>query len=317
MATILTLGDVTFQNYEIPEHIAVRTEHRAVVHRLVGGARVVDMLGADHAPIHWSGWFVGSTALDRALTLKSMHDDGLPLTLSWSEFLYKVVITEFEAEFQREYQIPYRISCTVVQDYLNDDGGGAVPGVDELINTDLSTATSLSSNFPSLAAPMATLNSAISSVSSFAQAAKSTINGVLQPLNAVRSQVQVLISSTENTLMSVTTLGGILPSNPLSRQVANISTQINAMQNQAALVQLNSVLGRMGSNLGQINSGVKTVQVGGGNLFDLASKFYGKVSGWTALQKANPQLGNDTNISGNQTITIPPYTGDSGGVLDA
>jgi hypothetical protein len=302
MATILTLGDVTFQNYEIPEHIAVRTEHRAVVHRLVGGARVVDMLGADHAPIHWSGWFVGSTALDRALTLKSMHDDGLPLTLSWSEFLYKVVITEFEAEFQREYQIPYRISCTVVQDYLNDDGGGAVPGVDELINTDLSTATSLSSNFPSLAAPMATLNSAISSVSSFAQAAKSTINGVLQPLN---------------TLMSVTTLGGILPSNPLSRQVANISTQINAMQNQAALVQLNSVLGRMGSNLGQINSGTKSVQVGGGNLFDLASKFYGKVSGWTALQKANPQLGSDTNISGNQTITIPPYTGDSGGVLDA
>jgi hypothetical protein len=296
---------VTFQNYEIPEHIAVRTEHRAVVHRLVGGARVVDMLGADHAPIHWSGWFVGSTALDRALTLKSMHDDGLPLTLSWSEFLYKVVITEFEAEFQREYQIPYRISCTVV------------PGVDELINTDLSTATSLSSNFPSLAAPMATLNSAISSVSSFAQAAKSTINGVLQPLNAVRSQVQVLISSTENTLMSVTTLGGILPSNPLSRQVANISTQINAMQNQAALVQLNSVLGRMGSNLGQINSGTKSVQVGGGNLFDLASKFYGKVSGWTALQKANPQLGSDTNISGNQTITIPPYTGDSGGVLDA
>jgi outer membrane murein-binding lipoprotein Lpp len=317
MATILTLGDVTFRENEIPEHIAVRTEHRAVIHRLVGGARVVDMLGADHAPIHWSGWFVGSTALDRALTLKSMHDDGLPLTLSWSEFIYKVVITEFEAEFQREYQIPYHISCTVVQDYLNDDGGGAVPGVDELMSTDLSTANSLSSNFPSLAAPMATLNSAISSVSSFAQAAKSTINGVLQPLNAVRSQVQVLISSTENTLMSVTTLGGILPNNPLSTQVAKLSTQINAMQNQAALVHLNSVLGRMGSNLGQINSGTKSVQVGGGNLFDLASKFYGKVSGWTALQKANPQLGSDTNISGNQTITIPPYTDDSGGVLDA
>jgi hypothetical protein len=317
MATVLTLGDVTFQDTEIPEYIAVRTEHRAVVHRLVGGARVVDMLGADHAPIHWSGWFVGSNALERALTLKSMHDDGLPLTLSWSEFIYTVVITEFEAQFEREYQIPYRISCTVVRDYLNDDSAGAVPGVDELINTDLSTATTLSSSFPSLAAPMASLSSAIGTVSSFATAAKSTLNSVLQPLNAARSQVKVLIASTENTLQSVTTLGGILPNNPLSTQVSKLSTQINAMQNQAALVQLDSVLGRMGSNIGQINSGVKTVQVSGGNLFDLASKYYGKVSGWTALQKANPQLGNDTNISGNQSVTIPPYSSDSGGILSA
>ena len=317
MATVLTLGDVTFLENEIPEYIAVRTEHRAAIHRLVGGARVVDMLGADHAPVSWSGWFVGSTALDRALTLKSMHDDGLPLTLSWSEFLYKVVITEFEADFQREYQIPYRIACTVVQDFLNDDGGGAVPSVDDLITSDAATATTLSSSFPTLAAPMATLNTAISAVSSFATAAKSTLNGVLQPLNVMRSQVQVLIASTENTLQSVTTLGGILPNNPLATNVAKLSTQINAMQNQASLVQLNNVLGRMGSNIGQINSGTKTAQVSGGNLFDLASRFYGNVSGWTALQKANPQLGNDPNISGTQSITIPPYTADSGGILSA
>jgi hypothetical protein len=317
MATVLTLGDFVFTEYEIPEHINVRSRHQAIVHRLVGGARQVDMLGADHAPLDWSGWLVGTTALDRALTLKSMHDDGLPLTLSWSEFLYKVVITEFEADYQRDYQIPYRISCTVVQDYLNDDGGGAVPTIDDLMNGDLSTANTLASGFPSLAAPMASLGSAISAVSSFASAAKSTLNSVLQPLNAVRSEVKVLISSTENTLMSVTTLGGILPNNPLSTNVAKLSTQINAMTNQAALVNLNSVLGRMGSNVGQINSGVKTVQVSGGSLFDLASKYYGKVSGWTALQKANPQLGGDTNISGNQAITIPPYTDDSGGILSA
>jgi hypothetical protein len=319
MAITLTLGDFVFADTEIPEHIAVKTKQKTVVHKFVGGARQVDVLGADHEPLEWSGIFVGSNALVRAVTLKGMCDAGLPLSLSWSEFFYQVTIESFEADYERDYQIPYKLSLTVVQDMTNPPGDFGGSSMDEIIDGDMSTATSLSSAIGNsgLSGVMSTLSSAVSSVSSFATAVKSEINSVLTPLAQARSYVKTLIASTENTIQSVTTLGGILPNNPAAQNASRLFTQINAMTNQTNLVQLDSVLGRMGVNIGQIGSGVKSVNVGSGTLFDLASKFYGKVSGWTALQTANPQLKGDPNINGNQTIVIPPYAGDSGGVISA
>ncbi|WP_416052749.1 hypothetical protein [Cupriavidus basilensis] len=316
---VLSLGDVTFADTEVPEHILIETGHANVVHKFVGGARKIDMLGADHAPIPWSGLLIGDNALDRALKLKGMNDAGLMLLLSWSEFLYQVVITGFTADFEREYQIPYSITCTVVQDLTGQPGQGARDSMGDLINGDMSLGNALSGAIgdAGLSGAMSSLSSAIGAVSSFATAARSTLNSVLAPLAAAQAQVSTLIASTENTLLSVSTLGGILPNNPISKSVAKISSQINAMQSQANLVQLSGVLGRMGANIGQINSGVKTISVGGGSLFDLASKVYGKVSGWTAISQANPQLKGETQIDGNQNITIPPYTVDSGGVLIA
>lgn len=316
---VLSLGDVTFADTEVPEHILVETKHANVVHKFIGGARQVDMLGADHAPIQWSGYLIGDNALDRALKLKGMNDTGLMLLLSWSEFLYQVAITGFTADFEREYQIPYSITCTVVQDLTGQPGQGAGDSFDALINGDMAAGNTLAASIgdSGLSGAMSSLNSAIGAVSSFATAARSTLNSVLAPLAAAQAQVTTLIASTENTLLSVTTLGGILPNNPISTSVAKISSQINAMQNQTNLVNLSGVLGRMGANIGQINSGVKTISTGGGSLFDLASKMYGKVSGWTAISQANPQLKGETQIDGNQNIIIPPYTSDSGGILNA
>ncbi|MCA8013304.1 hypothetical protein LGM38_14730 [Burkholderia vietnamiensis] len=315
----LSLGDVQFADTEIPEVIKVKTGQRSVVHKFVGGARQVDLLGADHEPIEWSGLLIGQNALDRALTLKGMTDAALPIFLAWSEFFYLVVVTGFDADYERDYQIPYQITCTVVQDMTTSPGQGASDSLDDLINGDMSTATSLASSIgdSGVSGAISTLGSAVSAVSNFAKAAKSTINSVLTPLNQARTVVGTLIAATENTIQSVTTLGGILPGNPVAANVSRLFSQINAFQSQQYLVQLDSVLGRMGKNIGRINSGVRTIQSGGGSLFDIASKFYKDVSGWTALSRANPQLGGDPKIVGNQSIAIPPYKGGSGGILGA
>jgi len=308
----LILGDVTFADTEIPEHIAVKTGHRTIVTKFVGGARDVQTLGADHEPIEFSGWLIGENALERALTLKGMNDAGFPLILSWSEFLYQVIVDGFVADYERDYQIPYSIRLEVVQDLTAPLNGDASDSIDDLVGDDMNVCTALSSSIgdSGLSSNVSSLGSAISAVSSFASATKAQINSVLTPLAQASAYVGTLITSTENTLQSVTTLGGILPNNPLSQNVARMTSQINAMTNQTNLVQLNSVLGRMGVNIGQLNSGAKSVQVGGGSLFDLAAKYYGNVAGWVGISKANPSLKGDTNINGPQTIAIPPYTGE-------
>ena len=49
----------------------------------------------------------------------------------------------------------------------------------------------------------------------------------------------------------------------------------------------------------------------------MAAQEYGDAMAWTGLAKANPQLGGDPQITGIQTVTIPPAKDSVGGVLNA
>jgi hypothetical protein len=302
----LQLGDFTFSEYEIPERITMVTAIRTVVRKMVGGARNVNMMGYDPAPLEWSGMLLGSNALDRARTLKQMALAQKMLTLTFSEYSYAVVISEFVEDFQREYEIYYRIRLDVVADNAAQ-GPTAAPGIDSLIGADISTANGICSKIGNagLTSSMGTLTTAIGAVSSFATAAKSTLQSVLAPLATVQAQVTTLIAAGENTLQSVATVGGLLPNNPIAQQVSKLSAQVNTMTQQPQLLQLQGVLSRIGTNIGQIGSASKTITVVGGNLYDIAAKYYKDATGWVSLSKANPSLGGDPNISGTQNIALP------------
>jgi hypothetical protein len=82
----------------------------------------------------------------------------------------------------------------------------------------------------------------------------------------------VLIASVNNTVGNVTTLGGVLPNNPVAKSAAGLLGQVNAMTQLPQLLNLNNVLGRMGTNLGTITSGSSTVTQAGGNLYTLARR---------------------------------------------
>jgi hypothetical protein len=316
---VLKLGDFTFERNEIPEEIAFGGEQALVVHRLVGGTKVVQAMGDFTGPVSWSGWLEGPDAMARARQLTAMREAGIPLILTWSELSYAVMIRTFEPVFRRFYKIPYRITYEVIEDLTLSTAGTGDASIDDLINADILDASGMADTIGdfTLSGLMNTVNSAISTVSSFANAAQSTLNSVLQPIAAVRQQVGTLIASVNNTLINVTTLGGILPNNPIARQVQNISNQIVAAQQLPILVALDRTVGRAQLNIGSIYGSAKTITTAGGNLMDIAAKEFGDAMAWTGLAKANPQVGADPELTGVQTLTIPPSKDAVGGVLNS
>jgi hypothetical protein len=193
----------------------------------------------------------------------------------------------------------------------------APAGVDEWISNDMAKANALGDLIGDgpLSDQLKTLDSAISAVSSFANAVQSTINSVLAPLAAVQARVRVLTASVGNVIGNVTTLGGILPNNPIAQQASKLMGQVNAMTQLPQLYNLQSVLGRMGGNLGSIGTAGRQVATAGGNLYQMASDAYGDAMAWTGIAKANGLK--DPKISGVQTLTVPALPDDSGGVMYA
>ena len=114
MAGELVLGPVVFQGFEVPERLRFGGRQRLAVHVLPGGGRVVDAMGADEAPLRWSGVFSGPEAAARVRLLERLRRDGAVLPLSWEGWRYLVVIEVFEAEATNPAWIPYRVQACVV-----------------------------------------------------------------------------------------------------------------------------------------------------------------------------------------------------------
>lgn len=113
---VLALGPVLFSDFEVPERISFGGAQRLAVHKLPGGARVIDALGRDDAELSWSGVFTGPEASMRARALDLLRVQGVVLPLSWDAFFYSVVIAGFEAEYANPWWIPYRLRCAVLRD---------------------------------------------------------------------------------------------------------------------------------------------------------------------------------------------------------
>ena len=312
--TSLILGDLRFNRYEVPEHIQFGGDQALAVHELVGGKRIVDAMGRQDKTLEWSGQFIGENANDRARFLNNLRIAGKPLDLIWGEYAYRVLIKSAMLDYKRAYEIPYTISCCVIEDATIPVTSAPSAGIDYTISDDMNSANSLGGLIGDgpLSTALTTLNTAISAVSTFANAAQSTINSVLGPVGAVQARVAILIGSTGNTIANIATVGGILPNNPIATQAASIIAQVNGFTKLPQLLNLQSVIGRMGANLGAISSAGKTITVAGGSLFDLASKAYGDASAWTTIARANKLT--DPALVGVQTLTIPPVSDGGGGV---
>lgn len=313
----LKLGqNFQFKGLEIPETISFGGTQKLAMHDLVGGTRVIDSMGAFCGPVEWSGWLLGNEALSRARELDDLRVAGKELVLQWSEICYIVVIREFRADFQRAYKIPYKISCEVSSDMSKFTMQDETPSIDSLVKSDAATATDLVNTIGdgTLSSLMDSANSAIDNVASFANAAQSTLSNVVQQITAVRDRTQQLVASANNALTTVTTLGGILPNNPISQQVTKLTGQINSALSLPVLVQLDRVAGRMQTNIASIYKSAKQVVVAGGDLMQLAAKEYNDAMAWTGLAKANPQLLWDPLIQGIQTLVIPPNKDNVGGL---
>jgi hypothetical protein len=315
--TTVNLGQFQFALFEIPAKISWGGSQRIAVHELVGGQRVLDAMGRSDRALEWSGLFTGLNATERARFLDTLRAQGAAQKLTFGQLSYSVIVKEFEADYERFYQIPYRISCEVIADLANPVTTVAPPSIDSDILTDYNVAISLAGPIGDspLIALLATVGNAIALVSSFANASRSQVASVQQPLVSVQSRVLALTSISAGVLGSVSAFGGVQPGVSGALSSASLVAQSANMTQLNSLNQMGSLVGRMSANLGAISTSPNTITTAGGNLFSIASQQYGDASQWTGIAKANNLT--DPFIQGVTLISIPSQPDNAGGVLKA
>lgn len=139
---VLQLGGVTFYDQEIPSSLGGGGEQTLEVHKYPGGARTIDTFGPDDKDIEWSGRFLDLEAEARCQQIDVMRRQGLPVLLTWSSYVYTVVIHSFTWTYERSWQIQYQISLCVQQDELNAADGDGTPSPNEQIQNDTADVSS-------------------------------------------------------------------------------------------------------------------------------------------------------------------------------
>lgn len=311
----LTLGDFSFSGVELPESITFGGSQNLAVHDLVGGGRVVEALGPKPRALEWRGLLLGPDALTRGLMLDEMRKAGKLLVLTLPPFSMMVVVASLELDFQRPWQLPYRISLEVVSESSPQLLLAPDPSLTELMLQNLKQIVSLSQTLgdSTLSGKVSSLSDLLGSGFSSSQASPGLIEQLKGKFLDMRQYVQGLLAQTTNTIQSVTTLGGILPYNPVAQQAARITGQLNALSAQPDLIHLQGLLGVMSSNLGNAAAGEKTITVVGGSLYDIAVSQYGDANAWTTIARANGL--SDPVLEGTFTLIIPSAPDGSGGVL--
>lgn len=115
-----------------------------VVHKLPGGARVIDTLGPDESDIYWDGLIFGDSAYGAALALDAMRASGQVVPLTWGGQFRSVIVSRFIYRLRREpVWLEYEITCTITQNPLLGNLSQIPSSIDTLVTSDLSLGASL------------------------------------------------------------------------------------------------------------------------------------------------------------------------------
>ena len=218
---MLLLGPIVFQDFEIPESLAFGGTQSLTIHRLPGGARVIDAMGRDDAEMHWSGTFSGPFAAERARAIDLLRVEGQRLALIWDAFFYTVVIACFEAEYTRPTWIPYRLSCTVLVDEAAQFETLAI-SLAALAVTDAVSAISYNPTTDGLQITLAAPGTATAGTAANSVANSALRNGRATLTTRIATDESSLVSPTNaSSLATVTDIAGELASKVTARAYLN------------------------------------------------------------------------------------------------
>ncbi len=111
----LILGPVVFLGHEVPARIRVGGKQTSSIHRLPGGGRIIDTMGADDGAIAWTGYFTGPFAAARARMVDAIRRNGSAVGLSFGDYAFTVVVVSFDYDIQdRGAVISYRLRAEIV-----------------------------------------------------------------------------------------------------------------------------------------------------------------------------------------------------------
>ncbi len=201
----LLLGNLILQDFECPAGLRFGGAQALAVHRLPGGARIIDAMGPDDADVTWRGFLSGPDACDRARQFDAMRISGAAASLAWNDFFLTVIVKSANFIFRSPWWIQYDIACTVFDDALIADTTASVTA-NALILNDIASAgawTNVAAASSALAAPNAML------AGTQANAAASAAIGVNQ--TAIEGAIAAADSAMASTdVGSLTSAAGIL-----------------------------------------------------------------------------------------------------------
>ena len=237
---VLLLGPIVFKDFEIPAGISFGGAQRLAIHRLPGGARVIDALGRDDAALSFTGIFTGADATLRARAVDELRSLGLPLPFTWDVFFYSVVIASFQADYRNSNWIPYRISCTVIRDEAA-----------AIVETAISTATSALADVTTALASAGTAGIGFFGTQSAIVAPGATTSGTAafaaaqSSLAGAQSTLNAGLVASENLLEGTNLIGA----STANAGIAGLSQATNAAGQLSQITQARSYLGRAAVNL--------------------------------------------------------------------
>ena len=227
---VVSLGGVSFKDFEVPERVAFGGAQRLAVQRLLGGGRVVNVLGADDGEIVFGGICSGDDASARARTLDETRISGSVVPLLWGDFFYNVVVAEFVADYAKPWWIPFQLKCVVTEDPLVAIASASA-GAAALIAGDIAAAAGLSGqagvSIAALATPTATgLAAAQASIGAAMAAAGGALNnGVVAVAEAADAPSGVAaINQVVASSATLAGLGGM--SGYINRAATNFAGQL-------------------------------------------------------------------------------------------
>ena len=238
--TVLLLGPIAFTDFEVPAGITFGGSQRIAIHRLPGGARVIDTLGRDDATLTFSGIFTGTNATLRARAIDELRALGLPLPLTWDIFYYSVVIDRFQADYQNSHWIPYRISCTVIRDEAA-----------AIVESAISIATAALSDIGSALASAGMAGIDLSNTQTVMSAPDATTNGTAafattrSSLAEAQSTLDTSLTASEASLSSA----GLSSATTANGAIASLSQATDAAGRLSQITRSQSYLGRAAINL--------------------------------------------------------------------
>jgi hypothetical protein len=115
-------------------------------------------------------------------------DAGAPLSLTWSEQSYTVLIRSFRCEFELASRLPYSLAVEVVTDNVTPARREPADTTAQ-VNADIDGGGRIGGNggHSGLTSAVASIQSAMKKVQDFRTATVSQINAVLKPINEARA----------------------------------------------------------------------------------------------------------------------------------
>ena len=248
--TYLVLGGFVFTDpFSVPERINGGGRQRVVVHKFIGGNRVVDALGPDDDVIRWRGRFRGAAAVTSAEMLDVMRRSGKAVLLSYWTFAYQVVVTRFTWSFERFYEVTYEIECTIVQDLQAPAWAAVANTLDSLFGADTSLADAIGVGVAAIDNALAEVLTARAAVAGLNNATASSVAGVM---GAVTSAIAAAATASVAADGISGAMGGVVAGGDPAAMGTDLVAQGAQFQTAAAGVQTGGVFARMATNLGSI-----------------------------------------------------------------